>query len=54
MKEFYFTLPYSKSKNTVRLKYGQVQKKFIVRTYDGKINDRGTPEDSPKEEAFED
>ena len=54
MKELYFTLPYSTSKKTVRLKYGQVNKKFIVRTYDGKINDRGAPEDSPKEEAFED
>ena len=54
MKEFYFTLPYSKSKNTVRLKYGQVKKKFIVRTYDGKINDRVTTEDSAKEETFED
>ena len=54
MIDLYFTLPYSSSKNTVRLKYGQVQKKFIVRTYDGKINDRGTHEVSPKEEAFED
>ena len=54
MKELYFTLPYSTSKNTVRLKYGQVKKKFIVRTYDGKINDRVTTEDSAKEEAFED
>ena len=54
MKEIYFTLAYSTSKKTVRLKYGQVNKKFIVRTYDGKINDRGAPEDSPKEEAFED
>ena len=54
MKELYFTLPYSTSKNTVRLKYGQVKKKFIVRTYDGKINDRVTTEDSAKEETFED
>jgi len=53
MKELYFTLPYSTSKYTVRLEYGQFKKKFIVRTYDGKINDRGTPKDSPKEEAFE-
>ena len=54
MKELYFTLPYNTSKNNVRLKYGQVKKKFIVRTYDGKINDRVTTEDSAKEEAFED
>jgi len=53
MKELYFTLPDRTSNKTVRLEYGQVKKKFIVRTYDVKINDRGTPEDSPKEEAFE-
>ena len=54
MKELYFTLPYRRSKKTVRLEYGQVKKKFIVRTYDGEINVRGTSEDSPKEEVFDD
>ena len=54
MKELYFTLPYRRSKKTVRLEYGQVKKKFIVRTYDGEINGRRTAEDSPKEEVFED
>ena len=53
MKELYFTLPYRRSKKTVRLEYGQVKKKFIVRTYNGEINVRGTSEDSPKEEVFE-
>ena len=53
MKELYFTLPYRRYKKTVRLEYGQVKKKFIVRTYDGVINGRGTSEDSPKEEVFE-
>ena len=54
MKELYFTLPYRRSKKTVRLEYGQVKKKFIVRTFDGEINGRRTSEDSPKEEAFND
>ena len=54
MKELYFTLPYRRSKKTVRLEYGQVKKKFIVRTFDGEINDRKTSEDSPKEEVFDD
>ena len=54
MKELYFTLPYRRTKKTVRLEYGQVKKKFIVRTYDGEINGRRTSEDSPKEEVFED
>ena len=54
MKELYFTLPYRRSTKTVRLEYGQVKKKFIVRTFDGEINGRGTSEDSLKEEVFDD
>ena len=54
MKELYFTLPYRRSKKTVRLEYGQVKKKFIVRTFDGGIIGRRTSEDSPKEEVFDD
>ena len=54
MKELYFTLPYRRSKKTVRLEYGQVKKKFIVRTFDGEIIGRRTSEDSPKEEVFYD
>ena len=53
MKELYFTLPYRRSKKTVRLEYGQVKKKFLCRTYDGEIIGRKTSEDSPKEEVFE-
>ena len=52
MKELYFTLPYRRCKKTVRLEYGQVKKKFIVRTFDGEINGKRTSEDSPKEEVF--
>ena len=54
MKELYFTLPYRRSTKTVRLEYGQVKKKFIVRTFDGEINGKRTSEDSPKEEVFDD
>ena len=54
MKELYFTLPYRRSKKTVRLEYGQVKKKSIVRTFDGEIIGRRTSEDSPKEEVFDD
>ena len=54
MKELYFTLPYRRSKKTVRLEYGQVKKKFIVRTFDGEIIGRSNSEDSPKEEVFDD
>ena len=54
MKELYFTLPYRRSNKTVRLEYGQIKKKFIVRTFDGEIICRRTSEDSPKEEVFDD
>ena len=46
--------PYRRSKKTVRLEYGQVKKKFIVRTFDGEVIGRSTSEDSPKEEVFDD
>ena len=54
MEELYFTLPYRRSKKSVRLEYGQVKKKFIVRTFDGELNGRRNSEDSPKEEVFDD
>ena len=54
MKELYFTLPYRRSKKTVRIKYGQVKEKFIVRTFDGEIIGRRASEDSPKKEEFDD
>jgi len=53
MRELYFTLPYRKTKKTVRLEYGQVKKKFLVRTYDGQVNGKITSEESPKEEVFD-
>ena len=54
MKELYFTSPYRRSTRTVRLEYGQVKKVFILRTYDGEINGRGTSESPPKEVVFDD
>ena len=54
MKELYFTLPYRRSKKTVRLEYGQVKKKFIVRTFDGELIGRRTCEYSPNEKVFDD
>ena len=54
MKELYFTSPYRRSLRTIRLEYGQVKKVFILRTFDGEINGRGTSESPPKEQVFED
>ena len=53
MKELYFTSPYRRSKRTIRLEYGQVKKKFVLRTFEGNINRRRVSEGSPKEEIFE-
>ena len=54
MKELYFTSPYRRSLRTVRLEYGQVKKKFVLRTFEGNINRRRVSEGSPREEVFED
>ena len=54
MRELYFTSPYRRSKRIIRLEYGQVKKVFILRTFEGEINGRGTSESPPKEEVFED
>ena len=54
MKELYFTSPYRRSLRTIRLEYGQVKKKFILRTFEGNINRRRVSEGSPSEEIFED
>ena len=55
MKELYFTSPYRRSTRTIRLEYGQVKKKFVLRTFEGNIIGRKVSEEgSPKEEVFED
>jgi hypothetical protein len=53
MKELYFTSPYRRSTRTVRLEYGQVKKVFILGTFEGEINGRGTSENPPNEQVFE-
>jgi len=53
VKKIYFTLPYRRSKKTVRLEYGQIKKKFIVKTFDAEINGRMNSYDSHKEEIFD-
>ena len=54
MKELYFTSPYRRSLRTVRLEFGQVKKKFILRTFEGEINGKGESESPQKEEVFTD
>ena len=55
MKELYFTSPYRRSLRTIRLEYGEVKNKFVLRTFEGNINGRKVSEEGPsKEEVFED
>ena len=53
MKELYFTSPRRRSLRTIRLEYGQVRKKFVLRTFEGNIIGRRVFEGSPKEDVFE-
>ena len=55
MNTLYFTSPYIRSTRTIRLEYGEVKNKFVLRTVEGKIIGRKvSKEGSPKEEVFED
>ena len=54
MKELYFTSPYSRSIRTIRLEYGQVKKKFVLRPMTEKSTVKGESENHPKEEVFND
>ena len=54
MNTLYFTSPYRRSLRTIRLEYGEVKKKFVLRTFEGNINRRRVSEGSPGEEVFED
>ena len=51
MNTLYFTSPYRRSTRTIRLEYGQVKKKFVLRTFEGNINRRRVSEGSPREEV---
>ena len=54
MKELYFTSQDRRSLRTVRIEYGQVKEKFILRIIEGGINGKGESESPPKEEVFDD
>ena len=52
MKELYYIRPYRRSLRTLRLEFGKVKNKFLLRLIDGEINRRGKSEFSPIEEVF--
>ena len=53
MNSLYYTLKDRKSLKTLRIEYGQLGLKFVLRMFDGQIDRRGEREGLPKEILFE-
>ena len=57
MNELYFTYPNSKTNRAVRLVYGQLGEKYVLKTFEGEENPNGLFLHKfiyPREEVFED
>ena len=54
MKELYFTKPYRRSIRTLRLEFGEVNNKFLLKFIDGEINLKDKSEFSPIEKVYDD
>ena len=53
MNSLYYTLKDRKSIKTLRIEYGQLGLKFVLRMFEGQIDRRGEREGLPKEILFE-
>ena len=53
MNSLYYTLKDRKSIKTLRIEYGQLGLKFVLRVFDGQIDRMGERENLPKEILFE-
>ena len=53
MNQLYFTKPYRRSLKTLRLEFGEINNKFLLKSIEGEINGKGTSEFSPREEVFD-
>ena len=53
MNSLYYTLKDRKSVKTLRIEYGQLGLKFVLRIFDGQIDRRGEREGLPQEILFE-
>ena len=54
MNELYYTKPYRRSIRTLRLEFGEVDDKFLLKFIDGEINLKGKSEFSPIEKVYDD
>ena len=53
MKELFYTSPYKIRLHTIRLEYGIIGEKFILKVFEGEINFKGDFEEKPIEAIFE-
>ena len=53
MKELYYVKRERKSLRTLRIEFGEVKNKFLLKFIDGEINLKGKSEFSPIEEVFD-
>ena len=53
MKELFCTSPYKIRLHTIRLEYGKIGEKFILKIFEGEINFKGDFEEKPVEAIFE-
>ena len=53
MNSLYYTLKDRKSLKTLRIEYGQLVLKFVLRMFEGQIDRMGEREELPKEILFE-
>ena len=53
MSELYFTKPYRGSLKTLRLEFGEVKNKSLLKNIEGVDNGRAKSQDYPKEEVFD-
>ena len=53
MNSLYYTLKDRKSLKTLRIEYGQLGLKFVMRMFEGQIDRKGDRENLPKEILFE-
>ena len=54
MNELYYTKPYRRSIRTLRLEFGEVNDKFLLKFIDGEINLKDKSEFSPIEKVYDD
>ena len=54
MNKLYYTKPYRRSIRTLRLEFGKVNDKFLLKLIDGEINLKGKSEFSPIEKVYDD